>query len=111
MTKWPSNDLRILHQLPQQQFVDLPGGQLCVEHGHRVNPAATRHQKLRDKYPGARAVVYGHSHRLLCDQDSRPWILNPGAAGNSRTYGGASCILLTIATNGRWGVKLLRVGK
>lgn len=108
-TKWPAEDCRILHQLPHEHYIELPGGQLCVEHGHRVNPVKMRHQKLRDKYPDAKAVVYGHSHRMVCDQDNLPWVLNPGAAGKSRTYGGASCIVLTIATNGRWDVKIHRI--
>jgi putative phosphoesterase len=108
-TKWPASDYGVLNELPHQQIIDLPGGQLCMEHGHRVNPVKLRHQKLREKYPHARAVVYGHSHRLVCDQQSQPWVLNPGASGKSRTYGGASCIILTIATNGRWVVKMRRM--
>ena len=42
----------------------------------------------------ARAVVYGHTHRLLCDQLEEPWVLNPGAAGQVRTFGGPSCLVL-----------------
>ncbi|MFM1890995.1 MAG: hypothetical protein RLZ44_72, partial [Pseudomonadota bacterium] len=26
--------------------------------------------------------------------DAIPWVLNPGAAGRSRTFGGPSCLLL-----------------
>lgn len=90
--KWPVSDHEVLNQLPDQHVIDLPGGRLCVEHGHRVNPAQRRHAKLRAKFPEAKAVVYGHSHRPVSDRETRPWILNPGAAGHARTYGGASCI-------------------
>lgn len=107
--KWPLRERAFLSHIPAQQLLDLPGGQLCVEHGHRVNPAKSRHEKLRKKYQHARAVVYGHSHRLVCDQRARPWVLNPGAAGRSRTYGGASCIILTISSNHRWNIKPCRV--
>lgn len=108
-TKWPAQECTFLKQIPNYQTIDLPGGKLCVEHGHRINPVKSRHAKLRAKYQDARAVVYGHSHRLVCDQDTLPWILNPGAAGRSRTYGGASCIILTISSNHRWIVKSCRI--
>lgn len=108
VTKWPAQDCGYLKEIPNQQMIDLPGGQLCVEHGHRINPVKSRHEKLRKKYRGAKAVVYGHSHRLVCDQEAEPWILNPGAAGRSRTFGGPSCIILTISTDHRWRVKSYR---
>ncbi|HEY5603905.1 MAG TPA: metallophosphoesterase family protein [Gammaproteobacteria bacterium] len=106
--KWPVRDVKFLKKIPNEQVVELPGGQLCVEHGHRIAPAKLRHDKLRKKYNNAKAIVYGHSHRLVCDQAEDPWVLNPGAAGHSRTYGGASCIILT-ATQHRWIIKTYRI--
>ncbi len=107
--KWPARDTTILKTIPYQQTVDLPGGQLCVEHGHRIMPVNSRHDKLRKKYNNAKAVIYGHSHRMVCDQSQYPWVLNPGAAGKSRTFGGASCLILTVAKNHRWIIKPHRV--
>jgi putative phosphoesterase len=101
--KWPVAQHGLLAALPNQARIELPGGILTVEHGHRVNPVATRHHKLRARHPQARAIVYGHSHRLLIDRDAAPWVLNPGAAGRARTHGGASCLLLT-AGNRQWRV-------
>lgn len=94
--KWPAQDHDILSALPRERQIELPGGVLVVLHGHRVNPAYQRHQVLRELFPDVRAVVYGHSHRLVEDLSSSPWILNPGAAGRARTYGGPSCLLLHI---------------
>jgi putative phosphoesterase len=95
--KWAADQHDWLQQLPWTESVSLPGGNLIIEHGHRVNPAMQRHARLREKYPDAMAVVYGHSHRQVCDQDAVPWILNPGAAGRARTYGGGpACMLLHI---------------
>jgi hypothetical protein len=90
--KWlgPAADLLAL---PECIEVPLPGGTLVVEHGHR-HSATRRHLRLRAAYPGARAVLYGHSHRLLQECAAAPWILNPGAAGRARTGGGPSCLLL-----------------
>lgn len=91
---WPDAMLAPQARLP------LPGGLLAVEHGDRVNPAARRHAKLRERHPDARIVVYGHSHRLAIDRDAAPWVVNPGAAGRARTHGGSSCILLSIGPRG-----------
>ena len=108
VTKWPAQDSKWLKKIPSEQVVNLPGGQICVEHGHRIAPVKLRHDKLRKKYNNAKAIVYGHSHRLVCDQEQVPWVLNPGAAGRSRTYGGPSCIILT-AMKHRWLIKTHRV--
>ncbi len=90
--KWlgPAADLLAL---PECIDVPLPGGTLVVEHGHR-HSATRRHLRLRTAYPDARAVLCGHSHRLLQDLAAAPWILNPGAAGRARTGNGPSCLLL-----------------
>jgi len=41
--------------------------------------------------------VYGHTHRKVIDDFRRPWVVNPGAAGATRTRGGASCLVLTAS--------------
>lgn len=91
---------------PQHEVINLPGGCLAVEHGDRL-AARGRHAGLRKRFPEARAVVYGHSHKMLADTDSDPWILNPGAAGRVRTYGGPSCMRLLIDGHD-WQLEMLR---
>ena len=103
----PARERQRLTGLPEADHLQLPGGTLSVEHGHRVNPAARRHGLLRDRHPMSRLVVYGHSHRLCIDTSDTPWVANPGAAGRSRTFGGPSCLLLT-ATPGEWSLQELR---
>lgn len=100
---------RSLERLPDQWLLHLPGGVLCVEHGHRIRETADYHQRLRNKHGphGARAIVYGHTHKLNCDTARSPWVLNPGAAGRVRTHGGPSCMILT-ARKRRWDVKCFR---
>lgn len=107
--KWAASELHVLRELPDELCLDLPGGQLVAVHGHR-HSAATRHAKLRLKYAHARAIAYGHSHRAVLDMAAEPWILNPGAAGCERTYGGPSVIVLT-ASSERWHVELVRMDR
>jgi putative phosphoesterase len=104
--KWPEQERRLLSELPEQQALALPGGTLTVIHGHQI-PAGNRHDRLRRRFPGARAVVYGHSHRLVADRARTPWVLNPGAAGRARTFGGPSCMILTVSDGG-WRLRLVR---
>lgn len=92
--KWPEADLDLLQTIPTQVLLHLPGGTLVLIHGHQT-PARGRHERLRRRFPKARALVYGHSHHLIIDQDPGPWVLNPGAAGRTRTHGGPSCLVLT----------------
>lgn len=89
---WPSSASR-----------DLPGGQLAVMHGHQW-PAKTRHRRLRAAFPQAQAVICGHSHRRVLETEAAPWLLNPGAAGKSRAYGGPGYIEL-IANTERWRIE------
>ncbi|EXJ17202.1 phosphoesterase, putative [Imhoffiella purpurea] len=104
--KWPEEDRRLLVHLPEWLEQPLPGGSLVLIHGHQV-PARDRHRLLRGRFPNARVIVYGHSHRLVLDDAREPWVLNPGAAGRSRTHGGPSCLVL-IATSGQWQVESYR---
>jgi putative phosphoesterase len=105
--KWPIDARHSPASLAEQAELPLPGGTLVVEHGDRANPAGRRHERLRAKYPEARLILYGHSHRQLIDDGIRPWVVNPGAAGRSRTYGGSGCVLLTADTR-RWRLQAFR---
>ena len=87
---------------PTEAEIALPGGTLAVMHGHQW-PARTRHARLRARFAHARAVVLGHSHRRVLDTQTAPWLINPGAAGKSRAYGGPSYVEL-IAGNDDWQI-------
>ena len=105
--RWPMGEAAMLDRLPFEAVLDLPGGRLVVVHGDRAGGSQRRHDRLRKTYPEARVIVYGHSHRLTCDQGQNPWVLNPGAAGRSRTFGGPSCLLL-VAGKKNWRVEKVR---
>jgi putative phosphoesterase len=106
-SKWPAAAHDQLQRLPRTVEVALPGGVLAVEHGEHRNPVARRHELLRSAYPAARLVLYGHSHRQVIDDAGRPWVVNPGAAGRSRTFGGSGCVMLYARTR-QWSLRLFR---
>ena len=95
--QWPAGSSAQLARLPDAIEIALAGGLLVVLHGHQFPRVATRHAKMRAAFPTARCVVYGHSHRRVLDSVVQPWIVNPGACGKSRTYGGASWLGLCVA--------------
>lgn len=108
--KWSVTRRSSLSRVPRAIQISLPGGTLVVVHGDRLSPASARHAHLRRLYPHARAVLYGHTHRLRLDRRAVPWVLNAGAAGRARTFGGPSCILLDV--NARvWRARKLRFAR
>lgn len=106
--KWPAGEHQMLATLPREAVVELPGGLLIVVHGDDPTTLRERHSRYRQRYAHAGAVVYGHSHRLLTDFEQRPWILNPGAAGRTRTNGGPSCLFIECDPT-VWRVETLRL--
>ncbi len=96
--------LRSAARLPEELEIVTAGGSIAIIHGHQFPRAATRHAKLRERYGEAAIVAYGHSHRRCIDRDARPWIVNPGACGRARTFGGPSAVLLTLV-RGNWRVE------
>ena len=105
--KWRESDRVLLESLPWEARLDLPGGELVVVHGHRYGYPGRHHEHMRRDYPDARLVVYGHSHRACTDQSASPWILNPGAAGRVRTFGGPAFCVLRASTT-RWHIDARR---
>ncbi len=91
---WPEHQHDRVRALPGEARLELPGGIVKVEHGHRHDWAKPSHDDLRAAHPEARVIVYGHTHRKLIDDYRQPWVVNPGAAGETRTHGGASCMIL-----------------
>ncbi len=102
--KWSVDEHHVLSGLPESLQIELPGGVLAIEHGHRIWDSANYHSRLRNKYPDTRAIAYGHNHIRRIDATNQPWVMNPGAAGRVRTKGGASCLVLTVKPD-RWSVR------
>jgi putative phosphoesterase len=104
---WAEAEQDTVEALPRTAELELPGGRLEVEHGHEHGWAEPDLDSLRAAHPGARAVVYGHTHKRLVDRSGAPWILNPGAAGSVRNYGGPSCLVIH-ASSEHWEIEAFR---
>lgn len=105
--KWMASQWHVLDALPSEARVALPGGELVVVHGHGYGYPGRHHPRMRRDYPEARLVVYGHSHQMCEDRSATPWVVNPGAAGRVRTFGGPSFCLLH-ASERRWKLEIQR---
>lgn len=103
-SKWDPGEHGRLDELPWEATLSMPGGKLAVTHGHQVMGVERRHAWLRERYPDARVVVYGHTHWRCIDRSARPWIVNPGVAGRSRTFGGPSLVVIDI-DGSRWRLR------
>ena len=66
------------------------------------------HESLRKAHPDAKIIVYGHSHKQVIDKDEVPWVINPGAAGKTRTHGGPSCLVIECSNTKEWQIEAYR---
>ncbi len=90
---WREEEAEIVSALPKSTKLQLPGGIIFIEHGHRLGHHP-EHEQFRWDHAEAKLIVYGHTHKRIIDQTAEPWVVNPGAAGNIRNHGGASCLVL-----------------
>ncbi len=105
---WPKDQRDIVNALPAVATINLPGGDIAVEHGHRHGMQKPCHDSMRASHPNVRMIVYGHTHQAIWDKDKTPWVLNPGAAGKTRTNGGPACAILS-ASEAKWHLEFHRV--
>ncbi|MEM7206226.1 MAG: metallophosphoesterase family protein [Pseudomonadota bacterium] len=96
---WCSSLKRVVTQLPHVIRLELPTGAIAVEHGHRFGFRQPDHDKLREAHSDARLIVYGHTHKQVIEQESEPWIANPGAAGRVRNQGAPRCLVLNAGAS------------
>lgn len=100
---WDASERDVVDALPKQIALELPGGRVIIEHGDRLGNHPD-HDQFRWDHADARLVIYGHTHKRVIDQSAEPWVINPGAAGNVRTRGGPSCLLLEIS-EAQWRIE------
>jgi putative phosphoesterase len=74
----------LLMRLPPARMVDAGGARIAMVHD--AGAAAGRLERMRRRFPGADAVVFGHSHIPLyeTDFDAGFQIFNPGSPTDRR---------------------------
>jgi putative phosphoesterase len=74
----------VLTRLPRARMVDAGGARIAMVHD--AGAAAGRLDRMRRRFPGADAVVFGHSHIPLheTDFDAGFQIFNPGSPTDRR---------------------------
>jgi putative phosphoesterase len=69
--------------LPESRILDAEGAKIAVVHD--AGPATGRLKRMRKRFPAADAVVFGHSHIPLHEQDEIGFqIFNPGSPTDRR---------------------------
>ena len=76
------DDAELRRRLPERVEVDVGGARIAVIHD--AGPKQGRLRRLRALFPGADAVVFGHSHMPLLERDGAFQIFNPGSPTERR---------------------------
>jgi putative phosphoesterase len=94
-------------RLPRELELDVGGARVAMVH----EPGARRRReaRLRSRFPGADAIVYGHSHLPQVDRVGGVWILNPGSP-TERRRAPARTMLVLEASGGEIRPELVVVG-
>ncbi|MGK0272173.1 MAG: putative phosphoesterase [Cocleimonas sp.] len=94
--------------LPESLDFEIAGETIAVEHGHKHGVSQPSHESLRKSHPNAKMVIYGHTHKQVIDKEAMPWVINPGAAGKTRTHGGPSCLVIHCSKSQEWDIVVHR---
>lgn len=89
------DDAALCERLPQSLVVDAGG--LRIGMTHDPGPRAGREERLRERFPGCAAVVYGHTHQPQVARVGEVWILNPGSPTERRRAPSHTMLLLEVA--------------
>ena len=78
------DDAELRRLLPSARLVHAGGARIAITHD--AGPAAGRLERLRARFAGADAVVFGHSHIPLHERDEQSGfqIFNPGSPTDRR---------------------------
>jgi uncharacterized protein len=81
-------------RLPIEQVVELAAHRVALVHD--PGPERNRRERLRARFPEARAVCFGHTHLPVCDDRDGLLLLNPGSPTERRRAPWHSYAELTI---------------
>jgi uncharacterized protein len=76
------DDAELRRRLPESLEIEVGGRSVAVIHDS--GPSRGRLARMRARFPGADAVIFGHSHLPLHEQDGDFQIFNPGSPTERR---------------------------
>ena len=76
------DDAAVRRVLPAERKADLAGHRIQILHD--AGPARGRLERLRQRYPGTDAVVFGHTHMPQHERTGGFQIFNPGSPTERR---------------------------
>lgn len=92
---WGNTDgFDVRARVPERAVVELEGWTIVVVHGHQFGSPTP--ELLREAFPEADIIVYGHTHRAVLNRTGKKLVINPGAAGPPRFRLTPSVALLTL---------------
>lgn len=92
------DDAELRRRLPESLEVEVDGRTVALLHDS--GPKQGRLARMRARFPGADAVVFGHSHLPLHEQEGGFQIFNPGSPTERRRAPRASMGLLHAERSG-----------
>ena len=97
-------DKEVISKLKKVEQFEIDNNIISVEHGDRFGHHPS-HDDLRLEYPKSKLIVYGHTHNQICDKTSKPWVVNPGAAGHTRNNDGGPCFMEVQINKSNWEIQ------
>jgi uncharacterized protein len=94
-------------RLPERAELELEGARIGLIHD--AGPRRRRLERLRAWFPGADAVLFGHSHLPLHERDDGFQIFNPGSP-TERRRAPARTMGLAVVARGEIEFELLELG-
>ncbi len=92
------DDAELRRELPETLSLEVGGRTVAIIHD--AGPRQGRLNRLRARFPEADAVVFGHSHLPLREEDGGIQIFNPGSPTERRRAPEASMGLLHLEPSG-----------
>jgi putative phosphoesterase len=80
--------------LPESRVVEVE--QVRIGMLHKPGPRAGRDARLAARFPGADAVLYGHTHVPRAERVGGIWLLNPGSPTERRRAPSRSMLLVDV---------------
>jgi putative phosphoesterase len=102
-----ADDPALRETLPESLVFAVNGVTVAVLHdaGARVG----REARLRTRFAGCAAVIYGHTHQPQVEYVGSMWVLNPGSPTERRRAPDPSMLWLDISASGSIHAELLRL--